>query len=356
MTVTTPTYQVRATGRWLIKDYRIAAPDTPGNPGDASSFSSRPNLITRWKGRAFQQSPDSKVSLVGFEDEQVNWEVNAALLGWKAGPVRAIREVWGADSGTNVTKTEFYYRDAHRYQYHVRVHPIPPDGLYAAWDHRLGAVTTYYNALRPGGVAIDGRNKNVGHIDRVPVSGAPAFFDFCDPTFTVCSAFHNPEEVAGPNGGIVYNFDLDAGTTALHPAIQPYFRDDACLDDGTGDGPAPRPWPKERTTDPRVQAGYVAYWKAHGAPASLTYADLGCTTNPADPPWKAYGFQAAIGQHGIHFFVLGDSDNATLGTPATELVGSEWAYSVPMDSPTNVTTAYGANVNVPLQVLVRAGR
>jgi len=31
-----------------------------------------PDLIDRWKGRAFQQSPDSTISLVGFEDEQVN--------------------------------------------------------------------------------------------------------------------------------------------------------------------------------------------------------------------------------------------------------------------------------------------
>jgi hypothetical protein len=29
-----------------------------------------------------------------------------------SGPVRAIREIWGADSGTNVTKTETFYRDA----------------------------------------------------------------------------------------------------------------------------------------------------------------------------------------------------------------------------------------------------
>lgn len=51
------------------------------------------------KGRAFQQSPDSAVSLVGFEDEQVNWAANSALIGELAGPMRAIREVWAADSG-----------------------------------------------------------------------------------------------------------------------------------------------------------------------------------------------------------------------------------------------------------------
>ena len=49
--------------------------------------------------------------------------------------MRAIREIWGADSGTNVTKTETFYRDAITYRYRVRVHPIPPDGLYTSWDY-----------------------------------------------------------------------------------------------------------------------------------------------------------------------------------------------------------------------------
>ena len=46
--------------------------------------------------------------------------------------------MWGADSGTNVTKTETFYRDAIAYRYHVRVHPIPPDGLYTSWDYNRG--------------------------------------------------------------------------------------------------------------------------------------------------------------------------------------------------------------------------
>ena len=51
----------------------------------------------------------------------MNWEANSALLGWRAGPVRAIREVWGADSGTNVTKTETFYQARRRV-------PLPPAG------------------------------------------------------------------------------------------------------------------------------------------------------------------------------------------------------------------------------------
>ena len=100
--------------------------------------------------------------------------------------MRAIREIWGADSGTNVTKTETFYRDAIIYRYHVRVHPIPPDGLYTSWDYNRGVACTYYNAIKPGGVAVDGVNDDQGNIDGV--GNFPAYFDAPDPTFSPPSA------------------------------------------------------------------------------------------------------------------------------------------------------------------------
>jgi hypothetical protein len=348
MTVTTPTYRLTATGRWMVRSLAVTRPGTTGDYG--------PDLISRWKGRAFQQSPDSSVSVVGFEDEQVNWEANSALLGWRAGPVRAIREVWGADSGTNVTKTEFFYRDADVFNYHVRVHPIPPDGLYTSWNYNPGAVSTYFDLAKPDGVAIDGRNDDVGQVDEVPVSGQPAFFDTCDPTFDVCSAVEKPEEVAGPNGGLVYQFELTSPhELAGNFAAVPYYRDDACLDDGTGDTPVPRPWPGEALTDSRVKQGYVDYWKAHGAPATLTYADLKCdpAADPATTPaWRRTPFAGAFGQHGLHFFVTQDSDNAFGPKPVDELDGQQWRFAVPMNAPRNVLLDYSKNVSAKLAAVV----
>jgi hypothetical protein len=344
MVVSTPTYRLTASGRWMVRGYQVT------KPGTTADYA--PDLISRWKGRAFQQSPDSSVSVVGFEDEQVNWELNSALLGWRAGPVRAIREVWGADSGTNVTKTEFFYRDADVFNYHVRVHPIPPDGLYTSWDYNPGAVSTYYDLVKPDGVAIDGLNDDVGQVDQVPVSGQPAFFDSCDPTFDVCSAVGKPEEVAGPNGGLVYQFELTSPTAAAgNLAAVPYYRDDLCLDDGTGDSPVPRPWPGEAFTDARVKQGYVDYWKAHGAPATLTYADLKCdpAADPATTPaWQRTPFAGAYGQHGLHFFVTQDSDNTFAPKNTDELDGQQWRFAVPMAQATNVLLDYGKNVSVKL--------
>jgi hypothetical protein len=346
MTVTTPTYKVTATGRWMVRGFQVrdaATREVGCRVRDCTPRGTRygPDLIDRWKGRAFQQSPDSTVSLVGFEDEQVNWEANAALLGWRQGPVRAIREVWGADSGTNVTKTETYYRDADTYRYRVRVHPIPSDGLYTSWDYNKGVASTYYNLVRPDGVPIDGVNDDIGQVDALP-NGDPAYFDFPDPAFDLPSAVDRPEEVAGKGraGGLVYVFEFKGGTSATNPAVVPYYRDDACLDDGTGDDPVARPWPGEASTDDRVKAGYAS---ANHAP----YASLVC-----DPAHGKTPFQGAYASHGLHFLVTHDSDNATLGVPVDEVDGQQWRFSVPMRTPSNVLTRYAPNVVAPLQPVV----
>ena len=344
MTVTTPTYQLTATGRWMVRDVRVTKEGTEHDFG--------PDLVSRWKGRAFQQSPDSTISVVGFEDEQVNWEANSVLLGWRAGPVRAIREVWGADSGTNVTKTELFYRDADVFNYHVRVHPIPPDGLYTSWNYNPGAVDTYYTLVKQDGVPIDGVNDDAFNVDEDPLRGEPAFFDTCDPTLDVCAPTHRPEQVAGPHGGLVYQFEITPPPTGLagNFTAVPYYRDDACLDDGTGDTPVPRPWPGEATDDARVKQGYVDWWKAHGAPETLTYADLKCDpAAPATTPeWQRTPFAGAFGQHGLHFFVTQDSDNAFAPKPVTELNGQQWRFAVPMSAPRNVLAEYSPNVSAKL--------
>ncbi|MDP9181608.1 MAG: hypothetical protein M3P04_02370, partial [Actinomycetota bacterium] len=360
MTVTTPTYKVTATGRWMVRGFQVRDVRTKevackergkskskskgkqlGHTCSPVGTAYGPDLIDRWKGRAFQQSPDSTISLVGFEDEQVNWEANSALLGWRQGPVRAIREVWGADSGTNVTKTETYYRDADTYRYRLRVHPIPSDGLYTSWDYNKGVASTYYNLLKPEGVAIDGMNDDVGQVDQLP-NGDPAYFDAPDPTFDVPSAIDRPEEVAGRGsaGGLVYAFEFKGLTSFANATAVPYYRDDACLDDGTGDDPVARPWPGEASTDSRVRAGYASENRA-------SYSSLVC-----DPAHGKTPFQGAYASHGTHFFATHDSDNATLGVPVDEVDGQQWRYSVPMRAPTNVLTSYAPNVITPLQLLV----
>ncbi|MEY2469625.1 MAG: hypothetical protein QOF21_2323, partial [Actinomycetota bacterium] len=317
VTVSTAKYRWTASGRWMIRGMQVAKPGQPGVYG--------PDLVDRWKGRAFQSSPDSSVSLVGFEDEQVNWEANSSLLGERAGPVRAIREVWGADSGTNVTKTETFYRNVVTYRYRVRVHPIPPDGLYMSWDYNADVATRYFNTFKPNGVRIDGVNDEVyGNVDEV--GGQAAFVDIADVTFDVPIKVLTWEQVSGHDdlGSLVYVVAPTAATSFASPTVAPYYRDDKCFDDGTGDNPVKRPWPGEASTDERVQ-------KAYG--------DAPCDKR-----------QGAWGQHGVHFFVTGDTDNAFVGTPVgvTELDATQWQFAVPTKSPKAVGEPYAQEVRVPL--------
>ena len=355
VTVQTDTYVWKASGRWMVREIGIAKPDGSGHYGA--------DLIDRWKGRAFQQSPDSTISLVGFEDEQVNWEANAVLLGERCGPVRCIRETWGADSGTNVTKTESFYRDAVSYRYHVRVHPIPPDGLYTSWDYNRGAMVPtpaeqkagvpegrYYTILRPQGVPIDGLNDDLGQIDSIaPVAGycltsdgpqpsrdgrCPLFLDVADATFNLPLAFANWEQVSGKGdlGSLVYTFELKGLTSLATPAVVPYYRDDACLDDGTGDDPVQRPYPGEASTDPRVVAGYTDR-NGDGV--------IGCEEK-----------QGVYAQHGVHYFFTGDVDNAFLvGKPINEIDGLQWQFMVPTAQPTNVGEPYANVSRIPLKAV-----
>ena len=355
VTVQTDRYVWKATGRWMVREIGIAKPDGSGNYGA--------DLIDRWKGRAFQQSPDSTISLVGFEDEQVNWEANSVLLGERCGPVRCMREVWGADSGTNVTKTETYYRDAVVSRYHVRVHPIPPDGLYTSWDYNRGAMVPtaqelaegvpggrYYTVLRPQGVPIDGINDDLGQVDTLaPVGGfcltsegpkpaqgglCPTFFDAADAGFNLPLAFANWEQVSakGDLGSMVYTFELKGLTSLATPAVVPYYRDDACLDDGTGDDPVQRPWPGEASTDPRVVAGY--------------------RDRNGDGVVACEEKQGVYAAHGIHYFATGDVDNAfLLGKPVNEIDGQQWQFMVPTARPTNLGEPYANVARVPLKAV-----
>lgn len=322
VTVTTDAYVFDATGRWMIRGLRVASPDGAGYGQD---------LVDRWKGRAFQSSPDSTISLVGFEDEQVNWEANSALLGERVGPVRAIREVWGADSGTNVTKTEIFQPGGIAYRYRLRVHPIPPDGLYTSWDYNRGVAVRYFNALHPEGVPIDGVNDDVGNIDEL--AGVPAFFDLPDPTHNLPLAMYAWEQVsgAGANGSLVYVAEIENPTSLENAAVVPYYRDDACFDDGTGDDPVPRPFPGETSTDPRVVAAYDAM-----APDGSADCAAGET-------------QGAHGSHGVHFFLTGDTDNAFVSpVPTTELDVTWWQFPVPTAEPVAVGEPYAQLVRVPL--------
>ena len=80
-TVLTPRYRFRYDGRWLMTGISIS----PNDRG-FSRANYGPNLVDRWKARAFAQDPSSKTPCCGFEEEDTHWGGSSTLMGELVGP------------------------------------------------------------------------------------------------------------------------------------------------------------------------------------------------------------------------------------------------------------------------------
>src|SRR5579884_307333 len=308
-TVLTPRYEFRYDGRWMMDGLRVS-PDSRGlSRGDYG-----PSIVDRWKGRAFQQSPGGSTPCCGYEDEQGNWGGSSMTMGIHVGPVRVIRVTWGSDSGTNVTRTDYFYAYDVVHQFQLRVHPIPPlDGIYTQWDMAAGRVTTYYNPYNPAGVPVTGINPvllgdvnahigpdgisessndkvgrtvgplSVGNPDNSTCTSSACVygsFNLPDPTYSgLAPELLSWEEMTGPGGTLVEKWQADASTVSPGGAqavaeAAPYYVDDSCFDDGTGSDPGP----------------HVAFRSAH-EPTTWGFEDVGgqpVAVTPAPAPADRY--------------------------------------------------------------------
>ncbi|MBC7375401.1 MAG: hypothetical protein H7323_15545 [Frankiales bacterium] len=357
-TITTDRYRYRYDGRWLMTDIRV-------KKDSATTYGA--DLVDRWKARAFQQDAESKTPCCGYEEEDTNWGGSSTLLGELSGPVRTVRETWGADSGTNVIRRETFYRDDMVMKTWLRVHVIPPlDGIYAQWDYNAGVMTKYYNPQRPEGVDVDGRNDEVlGNFDdpcnatygdgragavtqayrdvynTAPLCQAPYHqsFDVTDPTMAKPGASLDWSVTAGPAGSIVDRYDVEAksatpGGLAQSVVSVPYYRDDSCFDDATGTNPGPRLKLRsagEPTKDPKTGLARRCWTPADGVVDNSTVF-----------------FQGDIGAHGVHLLFLADSDNARQTVPVDEIVFSQRQVFLTGQRDGAVGEQYGRGFEKPL--------
>jgi hypothetical protein len=358
-TVSTDRYRYRYDGRWLMTDIRIS-------PDKGRSYG--PDLVDRWKARAFQQDSASETPCCGYEEEDTNWGGSSTLLGERVGPVRAIRETWGADSGTNVVRRETFYRGEMTMKTWLRVHVIPPlDGIYAQWDFNAGRMTTYRNSLHPEGFPVDGRNDEAfGNLDDpcnpkydrndtgalsqgyrqtyrtvglCTLSPYHQSVDLADPTFGLPNAALQWNQTSGRWGTIVDRYsvaarDLTPGGAAQTLVAQPYYRDDACFDDATGSNPGPRL---------KLRSATEQQTAADGTPRR-------CWTPKDGTTESDHFFQGDIGTHGVHLLFLVDSDNARQTVPLNEIVFDQRQVFLPGD-PGNVGESYGRAFDKPLLVV-----
>jgi hypothetical protein len=349
-----------------------------------SNWTYGPDLIDRWKARAFQQDPSSNTPCCGFEEEDKHWGGSSTLLGERVGPVRAIRETWGADSGTNVIRRETFYRDSFQMKSYLRVHPIPPlDGIYAQWDFNAGRMTRFFNPKNPNGVPVDGSNDEAfGNLDdpcndnyngndtsqldqkyRSFYRQAMLCNDFVksqdhqsidvfDPTFSQANEALEWTEESGPYGTVVSHYTTKAEDETPGGAPQevlavPYYRDDSCFDDGTGTDPGPRVLPGS-DQEPRTTST--------GAPRQCWHPNDGL------PDGTDKYFQGDIGTQGVHLLFTGDSDNARQTVPIDQIVSQQDLVMLPGDQSGSVGpggpagtvgAAFGQSFSQPLQTRVR---
>ena len=372
-TITTDRYRFRYDGRWLLTKVEIS-------PNGGKSYG--PDLVDRWKARAFAQDPGSDTPCCGFEEEDTNWGGSSTLLGEKAGPVRAIRETWGSDSGTNVIRRETFYRREMRQKTWLRVHVIPPlDGIYAQWDFNAGRVTKFFNSKVNEGVDIDGRNDEAmgnfddpcqpkydssttsetdqtyrslarmfelcsGNLPREPEDlNYHLSMDFPDLTFSEAGATLGWQQVAGPHGTIVDRYDAQLASQSPGGAVQgafavPYYRDDSCFDDGTGSDPGPKI---------NLRSGDETDTAADGTPRRCWQPSDGL------PNGSDHFYQGSIGTHGLHILLVAESDNARTTVPATEIVGEQRMVMLPGFRDATAGEQYGRAFEKPLMAVVTPG-
>jgi hypothetical protein len=165
------------------------------------------------------------------------------------------------------------------------------------WDNNQGAVSTFYSPMVPGGVPIDGVNdEKVGNLDVGAGTPAESHYDIADPTLQAFSPVEMWEEVAGPNGSIVYYTSENRPGPGV---LTSYYRDDKDFDDGSG-------------------------------------------SDPVD-------HQGSFGAHGIHFYATGDTDNKPFAFPFSEMGVTQSQYMIPGNAG-NVGEAYAAAERFPLEI------
>ena len=164
--------------------------------------------------------------------------------------------------------------------------------------------------------------------------------DVADPTFSGPNPGLNYEQLTGPFGTLVHRTSIKQVTagSAYSAVTIPYYRDDACFDDGTGTDPGVRVNPRDVDPDVDSKGNPRECWEpSDGDPDLVTPRD--------------HFYQGDIGTHGVHIEFIADSDNAGTTLPLTEINGETRIVVLP-GMQDNVGERYGRGTEKPLVATV----
>lgn len=151
----TPFYRLHFSARWVMDELNLFM---DGNPTS--------NLIDRLRMQL--QPGDCDRTENSFSNGRGFFLVN------KSGAVRAIRDQFGANSGSYTQQQQIFYEQQHQLTVFVRVHSVP--GMMQLMDYGAAALgMRYYNNLNLEGVVIDGLEDEVsaGTLQWELVTGNP---------------------------------------------------------------------------------------------------------------------------------------------------------------------------------------
>ncbi len=167
--VTTPTYRISFTDRWMETAWHI---DAGGATGVDILDGHKNQFAINNCGRSNQTFADGEGAFVANID----------------GPVRGIRSYIGANSGPNTQRTHLMYRDMEEIVTDLRVHSIP--AMLDFIDYGPGAIGMTYSSSTTTGVTIDGVQDVIG-------SGVPTWEAVTGQQGTVVTASRVHTSIAG---------------------------------------------------------------------------------------------------------------------------------------------------------------
>jgi hypothetical protein len=199
-TVSTDFYEIHATDRWMDDELRVRA-----------SGASGADILDREVAQATRTSCGrSELTFSG------NWTAEdrggdsdeGTFVTVKSGPVRAIRDYMGANSGPYTQRQHIYYEQREDTTTFLRVHPMLD--LYTWTDWSSAAVgMTYRNKANPAGVTVDGSPDALAQPPTTDFTGGATFW----------------ESITGPQGSITTI--ASAETDIPNASFGSYYLDDS---------------------------------------------------------------------------------------------------------------------------------
>ena len=204
-TVSTAFYEIHSTDRWMDDEVRVRAAGADGT-----------DILDREVAQATRRSCGrSELTFSG------NWTTQSrggdtdegTFVTVKAGPIRAIRDYMGANSGPYTQRQHVYYERREDTTTFLRVHPMLDLYTWTDWAASASGMT-YRNELNQDGVTVDGSPDTLAQPVSSDFSDGSTFWEMISGEQGSVATIASVEtDIPDPNFGSYYLDDANAPLT-----------------------------------------------------------------------------------------------------------------------------------------------